>query len=150
MSTACALIRHRPATNWLIQSLINLFAEGRIMPLHPNFNILNNDKHVEIFSAGQKIFEEGEPGEVMYFVKVGEVTIIVGGKSVCTVGPGEIFGEMALIDTKIRYANAIAKTDCQVVAINEKYFNFLVQEHPYFALNVMRVLAERLRKKTES
>lgn len=120
------------------------------MSLHPNFNILSNDKNVETFSAGQKIFEAGQPGEAMYFVKTGEVKIMLDDKSLCTVGPGEIFGEMALLDAKIRYANAIAITDCQLVAINEKYFNFLVQEHPYFALNVMRVLAERLRKKTES
>ncbi|PPD47403.1 MAG: cyclic nucleotide-binding protein [Methylobacter sp.] len=120
------------------------------MSLPPNFNILNSDKNVESFSAGQKIFESGQVGEEMYFVKSGEVTIVLDGKELITLGAGEIFGEMALIDTKIRYANAIAKTDCEVVAINEKYFNFLVQEHPYFALNVMRVLAERLRKKAES
>ncbi|MDO9107051.1 MAG: cyclic nucleotide-binding domain-containing protein [Methylovulum sp.] len=120
------------------------------MPLHTNFNILTNDEHTESYSAGQKIFEAGQRGEVMYFVKSGEVVVTLGDKTLITVGAGEIFGEMALIDGNVRYANATAKTDCEVVAINEKYFNFLVQEHPYFALNIMRVLAERLRKKTES
>ncbi len=120
------------------------------MSLHPNFNILNNDTNFETFLAGEKIFEIGQAGEVMYFVKSGEVSITLDGKELVLVGAGEIFGEMALIDAKIRSANAIAKTDSQVVAINEKYFTFLVQEHPYFALNVMRVLTERLRKKSES
>ncbi|MDD2725535.1 MAG: Crp/Fnr family transcriptional regulator [Methylovulum sp.] len=120
------------------------------MSLLPNFHILNNDKEVENYSAGQIIFSEGQTGEDMYYIKSGEVTIKLDGKDLITLGAGEIFGEMALIDSKIRYANAIAKTDCAVVAINEKYFNFLVQEHPYFALNVMRVLADRLRKQTQS
>ena len=120
------------------------------MPLPPNFNILKNDKDFKTFLAGQTIFVEGQTGEEMYFVKLGEVRIVMDGKELITLGAGEIFGEMALIDTKIRYATAIAKTDCEVVAIDEKYFTFLVQEHPYFALNIMRVLADRLRKQTQS
>ena len=120
------------------------------MSLPPNFNILNNQGNVDTFLAGHKIFEVGQEGEVMYYVKSGEVTISIDGKEINNIGVGEIFGEMALIDTKIRSADAIAKTDCQVIAINERLFTFLVQEHPFFALNVMRVLADRLRKKTVS
>ncbi len=120
------------------------------MPSPANFNMLNSDKNVKNFSAGQTIFASGEVGEEMYYVKAGEVGIVLDGKELITLGAGEIFGEMALIDSKIRYASAIAKTNCEVVAVNEKYFNFLVQEHPYFALNVMRVLADRLRKQTSS
>jgi CRP-like cAMP-binding protein len=120
------------------------------MSSHPNFNILNNEKDFETYSAGQKIFEAGQHGEVMYFVKRGEVKIENDGKELTVLGEGEIFGEMALIDTKIRCATAIAKTDCEIVAINEKFFNFLVHEHPYFALNIMRILAERLRNQSET
>ena len=120
------------------------------MPSSANFNILNNNTDFKIFSAGQIIFSEGDIGKEMYFIKSGEVDIFLEGKVLITLGAGEIFGEMALIDTKIRYANAIAKSDCEIIAIDEKYFNFLIQEHPYFALNVMRVLADRLRKQTSS
>lgn len=118
--------------------------------LPPNFNILNSNKDTKLFAAGQTIFSAGEVGEEMYYIKSGEVEIILDGKRLITLGAGHIFGEMALIDDKIRYANAIAKMDSEVVAVTEKYFNFLVQEHPYFALNVMRVLADRLRKQTHS
>ena len=67
-----------------------------------------------------------------------------------TVGGGEfsadhIFGEMALIDNEPRSATAIAVTDVELVAVTEKQFLFLVGQTPYFALKVMRVLAQRLR-----
>jgi CRP-like cAMP-binding protein len=55
---------------------------------------------------------------------------------------------MALIDTKARSASVVAKTDCRLVPINEKRFLVLVHETPVFALLVMRVLADRLRRMT--
>ena len=63
------------------------------------------------------------------------------------VGPGTIFGEMALIDLGPRSASAVAVTDCELVSIEKRRFWFLVQETPYFAETVMRVMAERLRRR---
>ena len=120
------------------------------MSLHPNFKFLQHIDAVTNFAAGQQINIAGEPGDEMFYIKSGEVDISLHGKLLASLGPGEIFGEMALIDTKQRYADAFAKTDCELIGIDEKHFSFLIQEHPYFALNVMRVLVERLRKKTES
>ena len=97
------------------------------------------------FTAGQQIFAEGQLGDTMFIVKEGEVDVVVHGKVVETLGPGGILGEMALIDRKPRSATAVAKTDCQLVPINEQRFQFLVQQTPYFAIEVMRVLANRLR-----
>ena len=57
-----------------------------------------------------------------------------------------IFGEMALIDNEPRSATAVAITDVELVPISEKQFLFLVSQTPYFALKVMRILAQRLRK----
>ena len=82
----------------------------------------------------------------MYIVKEGEVDILVHGKTVETVGPGEILGEMALIDQNPRSATAVARTDCQLVPIDEKRFTFLVQQTPYFSIEVMRIMARRLRQ----
>jgi len=100
----------------------------------------------EAFSAGQNIFTAGEPGEMMYVVKEGEVEVIVNGKVVDTVGPGGILGEMALIDKQPRSATATAKTDCKLVSVNEQRFQRLVQQTPHFAIQVMRVMAQRLRQ----
>ena len=58
-------------------------------------------------------------------------------------------GEMALLEPQyIRTATAQAKTDCKLVPVDQKQFTFLVHETPNFALHVMRMLAERLRKRT--
>ncbi len=108
-------------------------------------SLFRNATDYESFPAGQIIFQEGQPGEVMYAVSEGEVDILVHDKVIDTVGPGGIVGEMALIDTKPRSATAIAKTDCKLVPISEKRFTFLVQQTPNFALQVMRVMADRLR-----
>jgi len=82
----------------------------------------------------------------MYILKEGEVDILVHDKIVETIGPGEILGEMALIDQNPRSATAVARTNCQLVSIDEKRFTFLVQQTPYFAIEVMRVMARRLRQ----
>jgi CRP-like cAMP-binding protein len=82
----------------------------------------------------------------MYVIKEGEVDILVNDKVIETVGPGGIVGETALIDTHPRSATVVAKTDCQLVPIDEKRFTFLIQQTPYFSLQVMRVLVERVRR----
>jgi len=55
-------------------------------------------------------------------------------------------GEMALIDSSARSATAVARTDCELIPVDDKRFMFLVQQTPFFAIHVMRVLADRLRK----
>jgi CRP-like cAMP-binding protein len=98
------------------------------------------------FRAGDVIFNAGDAADYMYVIVDGEVDIVVGGKAVDMTGPGGIFGEMALIDTSPRSAAAVARTDCRVVAINERRFTFLVQQTPFFSVQVMRIMAERLRR----
>jgi CRP-like cAMP-binding protein len=78
----------------------------------------------------------------------GEVEIVASDTGLDTLGEDEIFGEMALVDKSVRSATARAKTDCKVVPIDEKQLQFLVQETPFFAIKVMCVMAERLRRAT--
>ncbi len=104
----------------------------------------------QIIAAGATLFKEGDPGDSMYFVEEGEVEISIHGKYIETVGEGGILGELALISSEVskhrRSATAVAKTSCKVVAINEKRFTHLVQQTPLFALQIMRVLADRLHR----
>jgi len=95
--------------------------------------------------AGSVIFQEGELGDVMYGVRDGEVSIRVRGVEVQRAGPGDFFGELALIDHGPRSAGAVAGTDCELVRIDERRFQFMVQQTPFFALEVMRAIAMRLR-----
>ncbi|MCJ7597150.1 MAG: cyclic nucleotide-binding domain-containing protein, partial [Methyloceanibacter sp.] len=91
-------------------------------------------------------FVQGDKGDKMYVIRSGEVEIERDGKVVEKLTDGDIFGEMALIDGSPRAATARAKTTCEVAPITEKTFLFLVHETPFFAIAVMRTLAERLRR----
>jgi CRP-like cAMP-binding protein len=81
----------------------------------------------------------------MYVVTEGEVEISLRGRVLETVHAGGIFGELALIDHKQRSAEVDAKTPVSVAAIDQEYFLDLVRNHPNFALEVMRIMSERLR-----
>jgi CRP/FNR family transcriptional regulator, cyclic AMP receptor protein len=98
------------------------------------------------FEPGEVIFSEGDKGDKMYVIRSGEIEVERDGKIVETLSGGGIFGEMALIDGSPRAATARAKTACEVAPITEKTFLFLVHETPFFAIAVMRSLADRLRR----
>jgi CRP-like cAMP-binding protein len=100
------------------------------------------------FPAGSVVIKKGEPGGMMYIVKEGTVEVRDGRRLLDTVEPGGVVGEVALIDAGERSASVIAKTNCQLLPINEEQFVSLVERMPYFALQVMRVLADRLRRTT--
>ena len=78
-------------------------------------------------------------------IKSGQVRIQLGNCTLAEFSTNDIFGEMALIDNEPRSASAIAVTDVELVPVSEKQFLFLVSQTPYFALKLMRVLAQRLR-----
>lgn len=109
-------------------------------------NLFQNESNYVQFAAGESIFEEGTPGQHMYVLVEGSVLLSVRGIGIEILIPGELFGEMALIDDELRSATAIARLPCRLYAIDERRFSFLVQETPFFALHVMRVLARRLRR----
>ena len=102
------------------------------------------------FTKGKTIFEEGDRGDEFYIIVRGEVEIRSGARHFETLGPDGIFGEMALIDDSPRSATAVALTDVTVAPIKENQFLFLVQNTPFFALSVMRVLARRLRRQNKA
>lgn len=115
----------------------------------PEINLFRNEERFDILEPGATVFASGDPGELMYAVRDGEVDLVVDGRIVETVGPGGIFGEMALIEHEPRSATAVAKTRCELVAIDERRFTVLVQQNPYFGMHMLRLLARRLRRMNE-
>jgi len=118
----------------------------------PAKSVLDLFRHAQdgvAFAEGQTIFKQGDHGDQMYVVQDGEVELRVRDHVVALVGPGGILGEMALIDDQLRSATAVAKTSCSLISIDQRRFQYLVQQTPYFALQVMRVMAERLRRMDE-
>lgn len=111
-----------------------------------DFRILAGDTiPVREFKAGDVIFNQGDAAEELFIIQSGEVEIRLGNRMLEKLSNYNFFGEMALIDSGPRSATAVAVTDVKLVPIGEKQFLFLVSNTPYFALNVMRILARRLR-----
>ena len=116
------------------------------MAVDASFSLLTgNDIGTRRIRAGGVIFREGETADELFVIKSGYVRIQVGNRTMADLTVDNIFGEMALIDSEPRSATAEAITDVELVPISEKQFLFLVSQTPYFALKVMRVLAQRLR-----
>ncbi|MGZ8272365.1 MAG: cyclic nucleotide-binding domain-containing protein [Burkholderiaceae bacterium] len=108
-------------------------------------------RFVREFRAGQAVFNAGDHGTCMYVVLEGRVQIARPGRSaggegevLAELGPGEFFGEMALVDNSTRMAAAIALTATRLAEIDRARFIYLVGQQPAFSLTVMRVLAQRL------
>ena len=102
------------------------------------------------FAAGTIIFNEGDaPGGVMYVVVEGQVDIAVHGKVIDTIGAGASLGEIGLVDKQPRTATATARTDCRLEVIDARRFQFMVQQTPFFALEMMETLVARLRRERE-
>jgi CRP/FNR family cyclic AMP-dependent transcriptional regulator len=116
----------------------------------PEINLFRHADQFEALESGACVFSTGDAGALMYAVKAGEIELMVDGAVVEVVGPGGIFGEMALIEHDVRSATAIAKTPCELVPIDEARFTFLVQQNPFFAMHVFRVLARRLRRMNQA
>ena len=106
---------------------------------------LSGDEPV-FYDRGKTIVQEGQTGLRMYAVMEGRVAVSISGSGVVErLGPGGVFGELALIEQSPRLASAVAETDCQLLAINRTAFLLLVKTSPEFAESLLGSLAERLR-----
>lgn len=99
----------------------------------------------ERFPAGTVVFAEGDPADDMFVVKSGDVDISVRDEILHTVRADEVFGEMALVDSSPRSATATVRTDAELVRVDRRRFEFMVQQTPGFATAVLAIMAERLR-----
>ena len=107
--------------------------------------LFKNAQRVVDVPAGGVVFREGDAGEEMYGVVSGEIQLQSAGRVIATLGPDDVFGEMAIVDGSPRMATAVAASPAQLAAIDRHRFLFLVQETPLFALSVMSAMADRFR-----
>lgn len=107
---------------------------------------LHDDQHARACAPGERVFEVDDPADCMYVVMSGILEIRLGDKVLERVTAGGIVGEMALIEELPRSATVIAVEESRLSTVDKKRFEFLVKTHPYFATQVMRVLAHRLRQ----
>jgi CRP-like cAMP-binding protein len=97
------------------------------------------------YAPGKIIMQEGQVGLLMYVVLEGSVEVTIQGRVVEEIGPGGMFGEMALIGRTERLASAVAVTECSLLSINRKDFFDLVKHNPEFGVALLRAVGERAR-----
>jgi len=110
------------------------------------FGLFRNAPKTVIHPAGATIFQEGDPGESMFAIKRGRVAVVVGADTVDELGVEEIFGEMALLENAPRAASVVTLEETELVEIDKAQFYILVRQNPHFALQLMQLLSERLRR----
>jgi CRP-like cAMP-binding protein len=106
------------------------------------------------FKPTQSIFKYGDPGHAMYIIRAGEVEIFLnndkGEKIVLEVSkPGDVFGEVSLLDSGTRTASVSAVTEVEVLRLDREHFEDYLRLYTPAALNLLSVIARRLRKSDE-
>lgn len=98
---------------------------------------------------GDYIFREGEKANVLYMIHTGKVkicrTVKKGEEFLHILEDGEFLGEMAMIDSMPRSADAVALTDCELIAMDKVSFDKAIHENPQFASNFIQFLSKRIR-----
>lgn len=105
------------------------------------------------FRKGDVLFRDGDPGKDMFVVKEGRVTVSksAGGveKILSTLGPGEFFGEMAILNNRPRSATAACSEDSRLLIIDAKTFEAMIRGNAEIAVRMIKKLADRLREADE-
>ncbi len=119
------------------------------MSMAPGTKVFKHASTGAQYAAGVLLFSAGDVGDAMYVVQEGAVEIVVNGVIVETVGPDGMFGEMALLDQSPRSTTARIATDSVLHRVEPAQFMMMVRQTPYFAMDLVRLLAFRLRQMNE-
>lgn len=99
--------------------------------------------------AGTVIAREGDPGIGLFVIADGRADVTIGGKKKSKLGPGDFFGEVALLDGGPRTATVTATSDIMLYGLTEWSFRGLMQQHPSIAIKALVAMAGRLRNATK-
>jgi CRP-like cAMP-binding protein len=131
----------------------------------PLFDMLSNDELAAVaqlvalrrFEGDRLVFQEGELGDSLFIVASGEVEVLRRDPHgqlvpITTLGPGQCFGEMSLIDKEYRSATVRAKTDCELLHLGAEQLTAFRKQHrdgfTFVIMNIARMLSARLREAT--
>jgi CRP-like cAMP-binding protein len=125
---------------------VPLFADCSQRELQTIARVVRDIPHAK----GTVIAREGDPGVGLFVIVSGTAEVSIGGRRKATLGPGEFFGEIALLDGGPRTATVTATTDVQLLGLTEWVFRGLMAEHPSIALKTLQQMATRLRVATKA
>lgn len=107
---------------------------------------LSSQMHERRFPAGAEVTTEGSTGAGFFVIADGSADVTVGGEQRSTIGPGDYFGEIALIDDGVRSASITASSDLLCYGLTPWEFRPFVEDHPQVAWALLRTLARRFRE----
>jgi len=135
-------------TNKVVDQLakVPLFSDCSQRDLQTIARVVKDIDHAE----GTVVAREGEPGVGLFVIADGTADVTIGGKKKATLGPGDFFGEIALLDGGPRTATVTATSDVHLLGLTEWVFRGLMQEHPSIAVKTLQAMAGRLRGATKA
>jgi CRP-like cAMP-binding protein len=98
------------------------------------------------YPAGQTVIREGDPATLLYLIVSGHAAVEEGGRKVGRMGPGEFFGELALIEEHGRTATVVAEDDLDCLLISAWEFKASLEEHPQMAIPMLNAIIARLHR----
>ena len=131
-----AVLEHLPHV-----ASVSLF---RDLPLSEQALVASAVEPLEL-QAEQVVFREGDPGDALYIVTQGSLRVMRSGSVLGLIGPGEVAGELAVVDKKPRSADVIAHGPAALLKLPAAAFDELVSRNPELASGLMQVLASRMR-----
>jgi CRP/FNR family transcriptional regulator, cyclic AMP receptor protein len=108
--------------------------------------LLSGQMHERRFPEGAEVTREGAHGAGFFVIVEGNANVSVGGEQRATLGPGDYFGEIALIDDGVRSASITAATDLLCYGMTPWEFRPFVEDHPQVAWGLLKTLARRTRE----
>jgi CRP/FNR family cyclic AMP-dependent transcriptional regulator len=98
-----------------------------------------------VVPSGTLLVEQGEPGLLFFVVLAGSASVVRDGRSVSSLGPGDYFGELALLDNSPRSASVTSNTDMTMLVIRQRHFQRVLQASPALTRRLLRAMVDRLR-----
>ena len=104
-------------------------------------------RHTEVVDvpAGRPVIEEGGKGDAFFFILAGEAAVRRRGRTVATLGPGQFFGELALLDPAPRNSTVVAVAPLTLGVLGARVFRAIVRDVPNISEKLLRGMAQRLR-----
>jgi CRP-like cAMP-binding protein len=114
----------------------------------PEVDEIASRAHVLLFDDGEVIVPEGEEGLGFYFITQGRVRVLRADEEVATLGPGEFFGEVSLLEGTVRNATVLADGNVMCIGILRSFFRPLLARNPRLALRILDVETQRFEEES--
>ena len=143
-TTLCTVRRMARGKNAYLDHLgqVSLFAALSTKELQ---KVAKASDEVEV-AAGKTLVEEGAIGHEFFLILDGQAAVKRGGRKQVTLGPGQYFGELALLDRKPRSASVIAESDMKLLVIGQREFSGVIDEVPGLSHKLLAAMAARVRE----